>query len=65
MLHVLMAVFREFNANLTGFDGLFISPREGHPKAPPAMQNASPKSSGGRGGGKNKEVGGQSLNLVS
>jgi len=34
---------------------------QGRPKALPAMQNASQKSSGN----KNKELGGQSLNLVS
>jgi len=37
---------------------------QGYPKAPPVTQNASQKSTGG-GGGKNKEAGGQSLNLVS
>jgi len=42
---------------------------QGHPKALPATQNASRKSrnhrgGGGGGGGQNKEVGGQSLDLV-
>ena len=39
---------------------------QGHPKALPATQNASRKSRNhrGGGGGQNKEVGGQSLDLV-